>query len=501
MKKPLRNTLAVALSVVFALTCFALPAGAVMPEPGQTKYFAIGDSIGRGCGAQGSYLDENNEPIASDKTDEAGNAIPIELDANGMPVDSGVKPAGQYDMYNLRNVRGAYTTLLAEDLNCKMPENITDQDATFWPLCYPGLTTAMVLDLMGVEDYFSDVKLDYPYYDDVLEYFGCDDSFDGVRDTHTVDYVKTNRNGIGKCGSVIDLAAKADLITVELGMCDVFYRTYRICSKGGMLSDGAEFNINGAEDVVELGLSAVSEMYQGMAHWERFYPILINKLLELNPNATIAMIGSFNLVNQLRITDSIPIPLGSVFSTITEGMNAKYEEWDKQFGDRVVYVDISNTETKAAEKDWALVGDFMDNTFAGTHPTQDGYNYIERQIVDALYGEKVVTTDIVVDLGRFQKVDSVLLDGKKIDPADYSMDGYKLTVKHNGSGAKNLTITVNNDDGTTTIQTYLLRYSADKGYTAERLYGTSDAKKTGRSFLDMLKSLFQKIIDFFKGLF
>ncbi len=288
-----------------------------------------------------------------------------------------------------------------------------------------------------------------------------------------------------------DLAQKASLITVELGMCDVFYRTYRIASNGGMLSDGAEFNVSSPADIADLASTALTQMYAGLSHWKQYYPVLIKTLREWNPDATIVMVGAFNVVKQLRISDDIIVPLGNVFDLIPAEMNSCYKKWDKEFGDKVIYADISNTEPLAAEKDWSLLGDFMDNTFAGTHPSQDGYNYITRQILNTLDPDKAVTTDIVVDLGRFDKVDTVLVDGKKV--SDYSMDGYVLTVKTDRTGA--------GEDGKTAVQTYALSYSKGTGYTASRIYGTSDVKETGRSFLDLLKSLFQKIIDFFKGLF
>ena len=485
MKKQFNKTLSLVLALLLALSCFVMLVGAEDAEPTVTQYgqaggyLAIGDSIGRGCGSEGSYLDENGNPTGSNK------------------------PAGQYDMYNLRNVKGAYTTLIAEQVGCTMPDDITDQDATFWPLCYPGLTTAMVLDVMGVDDHFSDKDLNYPYYDDVLEYFGYDDSFDGVRDEHTVDYVKANKGGIGKCGSVKDLAEKADLITVEIGMCDVFYRTYRICSNGGMLSENAEFDLSSPQAIATLVETAGTQMLQGFTHWKSYYPLLINTLLEWNPNATIVMVGSFNLVNQLTISEKIPVPLGSLFSSFTDLMNKQYKEWEKEFGDRVLYADISNTEPKAAEENWALTGDFMENTFAGTHPTQAGYNYITRQILYVLDDEKVVTKDIIVDIGRFDKVDYVLVDGRYI--TNYSVENYKLIIPFNSTKAINLTIGIKGEDGKIAAQTYQLKYSSDEGYTATRLYGTNDAvgiaKKGGSKILDLLKKLFEKIKDWFNSLF
>ncbi len=475
MKKQIRNTLAVVLTLLLAVGCFVLPVSAALPDySADGGYLAIGDSIGRGCGADGSYKTSAGEPTNSNK------------------------PAGQYDEYWFRNVEGSYTTQIAEKLKCKMPDEMTNQNATFWPLCYPGLTTAMVLDLMGVDDGFTDTELNYPYYDDVLEYFGSDDSFDGVRDTHTVEYVKANRDGIGKCGELKTLAEKASLITVEIGMCDVFYRTYRICSNGGMLTDGAEFDLSSPEAIASLVATASAQMFRGFNHWKNNYTVMIDKLLEWNPDATIVMVGSFNLVNELTISEKIPVPLGSLFTSFTDLMNKQYKEWYKQYGGKVLYADISNTEPKAAEEDWSLTGEFMDNTFAGTHPSQAGYNYITRQILDVLEGDKEPTTDIIVDIGRYDKVDYVLVDGKQIK--DYTVENYKLIIPNKGTGAMNLTIGIKGEDGAIAVQTYSLKYE-NGGYTATRIYGTSDIEKSSKPILDLLKSFFQKIIDFFKGLF
>ena len=67
MKKQLRNTLAALLSLLLVLSCF-VPAYAAVPKYGeQDGYLAIGDSIGRGCGAEGSYLDKDGNPTGDPK--------------------------------------------------------------------------------------------------------------------------------------------------------------------------------------------------------------------------------------------------------------------------------------------------------------------------------------------------------------------------------------------------------------------------------------------------
>ena len=479
MKRNIKKTLAFALAFVMAASCFGILSFAATPETvvqyGKAGgYLAIGDSISRGCGAEGFYIGRNGEYMPNGE--------------------------GQYAEYDFRNVQGCVPYQIAEAVGCTAPMDITDQNATYWPFTYPGMTTAVTLDLLGVDDGFTDEKLNYAYYDDMLEYFGWEGSFDGVRDDDSVEAVLERKGAIGKCGNIMELIDRADLITVQLGMCDIFYRAYRIVSNGGMLADGMSFDLSSPEAIKNLLETAIGEIKNGFEYWKDHYPILIEKLIERNPDATIVMVGSFNLVNQLTITDDTVAPIGSIISAITESMNRLYRQWQKKYG--VLYADISNTETLATESDWALLGDFKDNTFVGTHPSQTGYDYIARQILAEL-PEKEDTKNISVDLGRFENVDYVLVNG--IPVSHYEMNGFTLTIPYSGPLAANLTIGVKNDDGTVSVQTYSLTYRIGEGYTAHRLYGTNDAAgkvmKPFQLFIKLVKELFQKIVDGVKGLF
>jgi lysophospholipase L1-like esterase len=356
------------------------------------------------------------------------------------------------------------------------------------------MTTAVTLDLLGIDDGFTDTKLNYAYYDSMLEYFGYEGSLDGVREGHVY------KEGDGTCGNIIELMQRADLITVQLGMCDVFYRAYRVVSNGGMLADGLSFDLSSPEAIANLVKTAITEMYFGYDYWKNNFPLLLDKIKELNPDADVVIVGAFNLVNELTITDDLLMPIGTAFSVITDAMNVHYKQWAQEYG--YYYADIANTETQAAELDWSLLGDFMDNTFTGTHPTQNGYDYIVRQILAELPPVDE-SKNIKVDLGRFDKVDYVLVNGIPVN--NYTMECFVISIPYSLPGATNLTIGVKNDDGTISAQTYSLSYSITEGYTAHRVYGNNDveelAKRPFNTFIKLLKSLFEKIVDAIKGLF
>lgn len=237
-----------------------------------------------------------------------------------------------------------------------------------------------MMDLIGVEDNCDDVKLDYLNYDWMPAYFGDEAcSKDGLRDDDTKASVlaDTGRFGsLGMVGRIDELAKKASLITVELGMCDIFYRAYRVASNGSMLADGINIDLSDLGGVKELIDIAVAEMRFGFQYWKTWYPVLIEKLIEWNPQTKIVLVGSFNLMNQLLITDDDAISLGSIISALTASMNRQYKKWADAFGENVICADVSNTEPLSAEKDWTLMGDFIDHSFAGVHPSQYGHDHM-----------------------------------------------------------------------------------------------------------------------------
>ena len=467
MKKSIRSTIALVLALLIAasgcVAAFAADKPAVRQYGKEGGYLAIGDSISRGCGAEGFYIGRDGEYLP--------------------------KGEGQYGEYDLRNVQGCVPYQVAQAVGCTAPMDMTDQDATYWPFTFPGMTTAVTLDLLGVDDGFSDTKLNYAYYKDMLEYFGYEGSLDGVRDGDVYD-----PETCGKCGNIIELIQRADLITVQLGMCDIFYRAYRVVSNGGMLADGLKFDLSSADAIKKLVSTAVSEMYFGYDYWKTHYTMLLDKILELNPDATVVMVGAFNVVNQLTITDDLMAPIGTAFTAITANMNKYFRKWAKEYD--VLFADVTNTETQAAENDWSVLGDFKSNTFTGTHPTQKGYDYMTRQILDQLV-EKEKTSNIVVDLGRFDRVDYVLVNGVAV--RNYTMDGFVLTVPYVAAIANNLTVGVKNDDGTVSVQTYQLVYHAKEGYTAYRIYGNNDVRglllRPWNMVAKLFRTLFQKISD------
>ena len=476
MKTTLKKTLAIVLCAFMVFSCFTLLSSAATKDDvyqygNDGGYLAIGDSIGKGCGAEGSYIGKNGEQLTVETC------------------------GGQYNDNDCRYVKGSYAAQVADAVGCEAPADMNDKSGNFWPCTFGGMTTAVALDLYGVEDNYSDTTLNYEYYKWCLDYFGYEGSSVGARG-ETFDPADD-----GRTGNIIDVTKKASLITIELGMCDIFYRTYRVVTEGGLLGDGLDIDFTDLDTLKKILTSAVGLLNEGYDNWVKQYPLLLARVKELNPDATIVMVGSFNMVNQMTIVDQTMFPLGSIFSTFTNKMNKQYEKWAKEYD--VLYADISNTEALCTQEDWSLMGKFLDGncSFPGSHPSIEGYDYITRQILGVLptQEEKPVAdtgNDIIFDMVRFDEnsVKSVFVNG--IPKKNYSFDGNTITIPYKTALAKTLFVEVVDEDGTVGFQTYKLSHVKGGGYDVERVFGNNNLK----GWLTRPIELFKMLIDLVKGL-
>lgn len=475
MKTTLKRTLAVFLCSVMVFSSFALFGSAANKETvyqfgadSEGGYLAIGDSIGKGCGAEGSYIGKNGERLTVETC------------------------GGQYNDNDCRYVVGSYAAQIADAVGCEAPADMNDVSGNFWPCTFGGMTTAVALDLYGVDDNYSDTTLNYEYYDWALDYFGYEGSSVGAQGE------TFNPETDGRTGNIIDVTKKASLITIELGMCDIFYRTYRVITKGGLLGDGLDIDFTDVDTLKEILTSAVSLLNEGYDNWVKQYPLLLERVMELNPDATIVMVGSFNMVNQMTIVDQTMFPLGSIFSSFTNKMNKQYEKWAEEYG--VLYADISNTEALCTQEDWSLMGKFLDGncSFPGSHPSIEGYDYITRQILSVLptqeeQEEKDTGNDIIFDMVRFDEnsVKAVYVNG--IPVKDYTFDGFTITIPCKTALAMNLFVKVVSEDGTEGFQIYKLSHKSGGGYDVERVFGNNNLKGWLTRPIELLKMLFNLI--------
>ena len=309
-----------------------------------TGYVAIGDSFTRGYGAGENWQDQ------------------IYLNDT-------------YGNYNCRNVDGSYPNLVAEALGLNAPADIRDTSATLWPIAHDAVTTAYVLDLLGIDDGYRDEEFVYRYsymmerYDTDLRYFGDPSSY-------SVDgqiYGQT-----GEVMSARELLKNASLISLGVGQADIIYKTQIFGLNTLDLNDTAN---------LPAGIAHILELFnQYFNYWKKAYPLLLDFIKENNPDAEVMLIGTTNPLAKATLTDDIALPIGSIINFMFDSINAYTKACALKYG--YTYIDITDVETPASATQMSIghILSITDDTEYAliAHPTAKGYSQIADKIVKAI---------------------------------------------------------------------------------------------------------------------
>lgn len=445
-----------------------------------TGYVTIGDSTTRGYGASDHWEDQ-------------------------------VYLNEYYGEFNCRNVDGSYPNYVAKKMGLKAPSDIRKKTGQLWPLAHNALTIAYVLDLLGVDDGYRDDDFLYSStnlrrrYSTDLRYFGDPKSYN-------LDYNKDGTLGrYGKTGEIMSVRKmlnNAGLITISLGMGDVFNRT--------LFGDSAELDFSDVSKIPS-SLSALLKMLDdAYDYWKGAYPLLLEYLNEHNPNAKVVLVGILNPIENVVTSDDILLPIGAMFNTYTDKMNRDLKNMAKKYG--CIYLDINNVDTPTTDAKVSLI-EVLEMSSGNPdgfgligHPTPAGHEQIGRMIVKAIdkelakdaaeaKGEEYVpetpATYITTDIGKYEKIDCVKINGKKVK--NFTVEDHVLTIPCCTKTAKNMTVSVVKEDGTITTMTYSLKYN--KGYTVRRTYVSNDLKGDIKTVINAPVNIAKKAINLIKGLF
>ena len=347
--KKLSKIIAVSLAVLMTASVFCLPAFAeddpyaVFREG--TGYVAIGDSFTRGYGAGDTWQDE------------------IYLN------DS-------YGNYNCRNVVSSYPNLIAKTLGLYAPDDIRDTDATFWPIAHDALSTAYILDLLGIDDGYRDEEFLYHYsymterYETDLRYFGDPESY--ALDGQSL-YGQT-----GEVMSIREIIRNAKLITIQVGQSDIIYKAQIFGLNTLDLSDIANLPA-GIGNI----LSLLTNYFE---YWKSAYPLLLDYIKEVNPDAKVVLIGTMNPIKNTTATDDISIKIGGLIDFIFTSMNTYSQKCALEYG--YTYVDITDVESPSCvtQTSIAHILSLTDDIEYGiqAHPTTKGYAQIADRVIEAV---------------------------------------------------------------------------------------------------------------------
>ncbi|MCQ2485019.1 MAG: SGNH/GDSL hydrolase family protein [Clostridia bacterium] len=350
--KRLSKILAPFLAVIMLASSLLIPAYAIDTQEDPyakfkegTGYVAIGDSFTRGYGAGDNW---QNEIYLNDT----------------------------YGNYNCRNVGGSYPNLVAEALGLNAPSDIRDTNGQLWPIAHDALTTAYVLDLLGVDDGYRDEEFVYRY-SYMMDRYKTDLSYFGDPSSYAVDG-QSNYGQTGEVASVRELLKNASLITLGVGQADIIYKTQIFGLNTLDLNDTAN---------LPAGIANILKLFnQYFNYWKKAYPLLLDFIKENNPDAEVMLIGTTNPLAKATLTDDIALPIGSIINFMFDSINAYTKECALKYG--YTYIDITDVETPASATQMSIghILSITDDTEYAliAHPTAKGYSQIADKIIKAI---------------------------------------------------------------------------------------------------------------------
>ena len=308
-------------------------------------YVAIGDSFTRGYGAGDNWQDQ--------------------IYRNEYPGD-----------YDCRNVDGSYPNRVAEAFGLYAPDDIRDMDAKLWPLAHDAVSTAYVLDLLGIDDGFRDEEHLYSS-GAMMRRYAADLQYFGDPLSYTLDGASTYGQ-TGEIMSVREMLKNASLITIGVGQTDVIYKTQIFGLNTMDLSDTAS---------IPAGVANILKLYYNyFNYWKGAYPLLLDYIKEVNPDAKVVLVGTVNPIRDATATDDVAIRIGNLINFMMDSINAYTKMCAMKYG--YIYVDISDVETPPSATQMSI-GHILsiedDIEFALiAHPTQKGYAQIAEKIISAV---------------------------------------------------------------------------------------------------------------------
>ena len=351
MKRSIKS-LALLLAVLMAVSALAVPSFAsddqedpyaVLKEG--IGYVAIGDSFTRGYGAGDRWHDQIY------LNDDYGN-------------------------FECRNVDGSYPNRVAEAFGLYAPDDIRDTSAKLWPLAHDAVSTAYMLDLLGIDDGFRDDE--FTYQDNpMLRRYAADLQYFGDPESYTID--GTARYGqTGEIMSVREMIKNASLITLGVGQTDVLYKAQIL----GLNT----IDFNDTKKIPAGIADLIKRLYKYYDYWTGAYPLLLDYIKENNPDAKVVLVGTMNPLRNATLSDDIAIPIGHAINIIMDMINAFTKQCALKYG--YMYVDITDVETPSVATRMSLghifgIEDSIEYALVA-HPTQKGYAQIAERVINAV---------------------------------------------------------------------------------------------------------------------
>jgi len=167
-------------------------------------------------------------------------------------------------------------------------------------------------------------------------------------------------------GEAVNRIKNSELITVEMGNMDVFI-----------------YPMNNSKTATGIDVSKYMGLaIEGYNQFLQYYPKLIKRIQEINPTATVMIVGMYNPYANYTFTGTVGKLFYTTLSAMTANLNLKFKYWANQYNTR--YVDIMGVS------DYFESVSVSDERLAQTiswhenHPAAEGHAYIAKCILSAV---------------------------------------------------------------------------------------------------------------------
>ena len=355
------------------------------------------------------YTDANKNSVKgftqyAKKTVEDGVTTYLDSDGKKVVIEEGYIPytsktsddraGNDFTYMGMRAVDKAYHSIVSKSVGAK----------TLYPMGFAGTRTT---EIRGVLD---------PSYrgDEYLFSYGLVNNYT-TRNDGSIDYYTpsqaadwNHRSYEFIRGKYLTAIRNSDLITLNLGSNDIM--TIPVINAMGKLygTDDAKFvalakqmlgesypemlntlfstanSLNNVQQTLTVLLSLMSSGYK--LYFENIMPV-VDMIKEQNPDADLAVIGLYNPMQKVKLTDKSLIAIGEVGTVLIAGINTYLKANAEKHG--YVYVDVTGAETQDTKTLSEGMDAFFGRIMTDVHPNYTGHETIATQILKAL--EKVET--------------------------------------------------------------------------------------------------------------
>ena len=185
------------------------------------------------------------------------------------------------------------------------------------------------------------------------------------------------KNGESPVGDVKEAIQSSDLIMIAIGANDIGVMPFNraLWHYNHALANGA----SQPEAVQLLVEKFIETMNMGLDYFLNGYPEILGKIRELNPDADIVLVGSYNPFMKVNLTDKDMLAIGSALSPAIKLQNEQIKRLAMQYD--CIYADVFDLSYRFNEMP---LEEALENKPLDTHPDYDGHAWMAEQILDAI---------------------------------------------------------------------------------------------------------------------